>query len=130
MRESISSNLGRSGGDAIVKDRPLPGRQGERHYAPADLSGWKIGSRISEVTEKAGDRLHNPTTISRIVSTASWRIRLLPVAKRWGGGAARLGAVTERLFPTHDRYAVSPLHRFAVPLPIAARRGGDGGHRA
>ena len=33
--ESTSARLGRCGGDAVVKDRRLPGRQDERHYAPA-----------------------------------------------------------------------------------------------
>ena len=43
---------------------------------------------------------------------------------RWIDGEA---GETEGLCPPHVRYAVrNPLHRFAVPLPIAARRGGDG----
>ena len=95
--ESTSARLRRRGGDAVVKDRRLPGRQDRRHYAPAGLSGWKIGSGIREVTEKAADRPLNPTIFSRIASTASRRDCLLPVrrlrmgrgtAKRWRGGSA------------------------------------------
>ena len=126
--ESTSARLGRCGGDAVVKDRRLPKRQAREHYAPAGLSGWKIGFRIREVTEKAGVRPLNPTMFSRITSTASWTSRAMvhheghegvtkntkgPVAGGSRQGDAIIGGGPR---PAEGETCLAPVVSF-VPLP-------------